>query len=262
MADPVQTNGTLHPSVVALPMASGIYMLTNSVTGKRYVGQAKNIRYRWYWHRNAARAADGLSYKCRTAIARAMRKYGPEQFSIEILELCSQDIVDDREIHWIAAKGTLHPAGYNLTSGGKPARRVDDVGARISAANKGRRKTPEWRENLRKARLGKKLSAETRAKISEVQRGRKQAEESIEKRRAALIGIKRRPRTDEEKVAIKAGMTPEGRARTIAAGFTPEAIEKRRQKALGQKRTPEQCERIRLGTLAAWERKREALANV
>lgn len=46
-----------------------------------------------------------------------MRKYGIENFSIEELEKCSADVVNDREIYWINYYDTYHN-GYNATLGG------------------------------------------------------------------------------------------------------------------------------------------------
>lgn len=202
---------------MALPQVSAVYMLTNTVNGRRYVGQAKNVRTRWYWHRNAANGAPNSKYSQRTAIAKAMRKHGAEKFTITILEECAQDVIDEREVFWIAQMGTMHPAGYNLTTGGKPARRALDVGAKISAANKGRVKTPEWRAKLSAAHKGKVISAETRAKISALQRGRPQKPEVNEKRRASMLGKNRRPCSPEKRAKISATLKARNAARREAA---------------------------------------------
>lgn len=212
------------PSVRALPQTPAIYMLTCAVNGKRYVGQAANLRSRWYWHRNAACGASDSSYEQRTAIARAMRKYGVAQFTLTILEHCAVDALNEREVYWIATLGTLVPGGYNLTAGGVPARRAADVGARISIANKGRVKTPEWRAKLSAAHKGKKLTPEHRQKISDVQRGRTHSAETKARRSAALKGRKFGPYSAERCAAIKAGMTDAGRERTRAANQLRSAL--------------------------------------
>ncbi len=190
----------------ALLQISGIYRITNIINGKQYVGQAQNIRLRWYWHRNAACGAPDSSYEQKTAIARSMRKYGFANFTIEILEACPHELLNEREVHWIASLGTMAPTGYNLTSGGVPARRTADVGARISAANKGRVKTPEWRAALSAAHKGKKLSAEHRRKISENQTGRPQSAESNRKRSMALKGRQVHLQTPEIRAKISASL--------------------------------------------------------
>ena len=47
----------------------------------------------------------------------AMNKYGPENFSIEQIEECNSDIVNEQEIYWIEFYGSFKN-GYNATFGG------------------------------------------------------------------------------------------------------------------------------------------------
>lgn len=195
-----------------------VYLIRHRETGKSYVGQTtETARRRWGAHVNKALAEEGQSYSTRTAIARAMRKHGHHNFDFAILEVCLPEELDAREAHWIATLGTMRPAGYNLTAGGCNAPRGPEVGAKISAANKGRVKTPEWRAKLSAAHKGKKLSAEHCAKITAVQLGRKQTPEHIASRVAGMTGKKRGPYSDEHRAAIAAGMSEEGKVRTRAA---------------------------------------------
>lgn len=50
-------------------------------------------------------------------IHKAIRKHGPDAFTIELLEECTLEEIDSREIFWIEKLGTLSH-GYNLTGGG------------------------------------------------------------------------------------------------------------------------------------------------
>lgn len=161
-----------------------VYLITCNVNGKLYVGQTRELLWdRWRGHRNAALGAPEQSYKARTAIGRAMRKYGVDCFVLSVLEICANpDDLDAREAYWIAALGTLRPRGYNLTAGGNTSPRVPEIGAAISAANKGRVKTPEWRAKLSAAHKGKIISAEQRAGISARHLGSKHSEETKRKR--------------------------------------------------------------------------------
>lgn len=73
-----------------------IYKITNIVNNKIYIGQTRNVDDRWYKHNyNALSGRKGHLYD-------AMRKYGLENFTIEVIEECDDDIVDDREKYWIA----------------------------------------------------------------------------------------------------------------------------------------------------------------
>jgi len=47
-----------------------------------------------------------------------MKKYGIENFKFEIIEECSDEEVDTREIYWIDYYDTFKN-GYNLTRGGE-----------------------------------------------------------------------------------------------------------------------------------------------
>lgn len=48
-----------------------------------------------------------------------MQKYGIENFEVQILEKCSREILNDKEIYWIQIfDSTNYNKGYNITSGG------------------------------------------------------------------------------------------------------------------------------------------------
>lgn len=91
-----------------------IYLLT-SPKGKHYVGlssKTAEIRFeRHVMHLEAGR---------RNAIHRALKKYGPDKFTIETLYL-SDDLQKLRRMEQllIASLNTLAPNGYNLTGGGE-----------------------------------------------------------------------------------------------------------------------------------------------
>lgn len=92
-----------------------IYLITNTVNGKRYVGQTTNTQQRWRQHIHSAK--HGSAYPIHAAI----RKYGVENFALRIVE----NVVGDRnnllsaEVRCIQQYGSLAPNGYNLTSGGE-----------------------------------------------------------------------------------------------------------------------------------------------
>ena len=106
-----------------------IYKMTCKTTGKSYVGQtvshAKNReKYRptGYIRRNGAHISEAKhekrGYQC-TYLNNAIRKYGEEDFEIELIMRCPREDMDAWEIHWIDKLNTLAPKGYNLTQGGK-----------------------------------------------------------------------------------------------------------------------------------------------
>ena len=98
----------------------GIYCITNLVNGKKYVGQSTNIENRWKMHQVAATRKSFYGYDY--PLYAALRKYGVESFKFEVLEECSQERLDDREIYWIDRLETFPVSagkGYNIIRGGK-----------------------------------------------------------------------------------------------------------------------------------------------
>lgn len=89
-----------------------IYKITNCENNKVYIGQTVgSIEHRFKEHKNAAKR--GCDYK----FHRAIRKYGVENFIIEQVEECNNNLLDDREIYWIKYYDSYHK-GYNSTKGG------------------------------------------------------------------------------------------------------------------------------------------------
>lgn len=92
-----------------------IYKVTNKVNGKSYIGQTRyTLEFRWRQH---------LHKKDKTYFHNAIRKYGAENFSAEILEECPYSNLNEREIFYIAKYETFKK-GYNLTIGGDGSRRL------------------------------------------------------------------------------------------------------------------------------------------
>lgn len=86
-----------------------IYKVTNKVNGKSYIGQTRyTLEFRWRQHQHK---------KDNTYFHNAIRKYGVENFNIEILEECNYEDLNSKEIFYIAKFDTFKN-GYNLTIGG------------------------------------------------------------------------------------------------------------------------------------------------
>jgi group I intron endonuclease len=120
-----------------------IYLVTNLVNGKKYIGQTRRgIERRWVDHCSAARTTPGYM------LHRAIRKYGCEKFSVEKISVAkNQDELNRAEIAAIAQYDTTGKNGYNLTSGGQAgARLTDESKARLAAAC-----CEAWKDPERKA---------------------------------------------------------------------------------------------------------------
>lgn len=95
----------------------GIIYLIRSPNMKGYVGQTtKTFEERMAGHKSAAgnkNKTDG----CR-ALNSAIRKYGWENMTKEVIILCNDEMLDQYEVIFVKKFDTLSPNGYNLTTGG------------------------------------------------------------------------------------------------------------------------------------------------
>jgi group I intron endonuclease len=90
-------------------MEGHIYKITNQVNGKFYVGKTmKSLNVRFYNH-----CYDAIKRNSNSYFHRAIRKYGKENFIIEEIESCENNL-SNREMFWISE---LSPH-YNQTLGG------------------------------------------------------------------------------------------------------------------------------------------------
>ncbi len=95
---------------------SGIYKITNEVTGKFYIGSSKNIENRFYEHKMMLR-----NNKHRNVILqRSWNKHGSDKFTFSILEECSVDQCLIREQFYLDTLQPFKSIGYNIgkTAGG------------------------------------------------------------------------------------------------------------------------------------------------
>ncbi len=100
----------------------GIYEWTNNLNGKKYIGLSRDI-----WKRNKQHIS-GANLVHGSLIDKAINKYGIENFSVKILEKCSEENLSEKEIYWIAKEQTEVPNGYNRTPGGeKPCSTAKEV---------------------------------------------------------------------------------------------------------------------------------------
>ena len=106
-------------------MSMGIYKITNQINGKVYIGQSVNIQQRWIEHRSVAFNINNKNYNCHLYCS--IRKYGIENFILTILEECSQEELNNKEIYWIKYyDSTNKEKGYNILLGGNQGGSVFD----------------------------------------------------------------------------------------------------------------------------------------
>lgn len=92
---------------------SGIYMITNKINNKKYIGQSSNIYQRWTHHKSDLN--NNRHHNCH--LQSSWNKYGKDNFDFTILEECEENKLDIREQYWIQ-KYDSYNTGYNLDLGG------------------------------------------------------------------------------------------------------------------------------------------------
>ena len=86
----------------------GIYLITNHINGKKYIGQSRNLIKRWGQHKTESRKDNP-----KMIVDKAIKKYGIDNFSFEILFECPLDMLDDWETDMIRLYDSVRPRGYN-----------------------------------------------------------------------------------------------------------------------------------------------------
>lgn len=165
-----------------------VYLRTNTVNGKQYVGQANDFKQREQDWKFDSRYSGGV-------IDKARAKYGVDNFKTDILKECAtQEELNYWEQYYIKELNTKVPNGYNITDGGggcsgyhhteesikkavesykksyNPLNHIpsEETRKKVSEALKERYKNKENHPNW-----GKYLSEETKKKISERLKGDK-----------------------------------------------------------------------------------------
>lgn len=97
-------------------MEKYIYKITNLINGKIYIGQTNNPKRREREHFSLTPSI--LEDNDGKILYDALLKYGPQNFSFEIIEDKCENY-NEKEKFWIKTLNTLIPFGYNMTEGGE-----------------------------------------------------------------------------------------------------------------------------------------------
>lgn len=163
-----------------------IYITTNNIDGKRYIGKRT---YTGTDIKNDTYLGSGKYFK------NAVKKYGKKNFTKVILQVCeTEDEAYEAETWWVYISNANHlDAFYNIANGGKGGRKG------LDPWNKGKKMSDEYCEKCRVRATGVKQTEETRIKKSNAMKGKfdgennywyskHQSEESNRKRSQSLKG--------------------------------------------------------------------------
>lgn len=92
-----------------------IYGIQNQINNKWYIGQSI------YYPKERWREEIAGYPQHNMAISHAIEKYGIKNFNFSLIEKVENNLLDEREIFWIAKKDSYYH-GYNSTKGGKSHR--------------------------------------------------------------------------------------------------------------------------------------------
>lgn len=117
-----------------------IYKITNTINNKIYIGQtSKTIEERFKAHISKAKQ------HINRYLYDAMNHYGYENFIIEQIEQCNNDLLNEREMYWIKKyQSNNSQIGYNMTEGGEGGNtwernpHKNQTSLKISLHNKGK----------------------------------------------------------------------------------------------------------------------------
>lgn len=118
-----------------------IYKIINKINNKIYVGQAvshilNHKKYRPYGleRRFKCHVSEAYSSKKNQSqyLNNAIKKYGPENFTVELIRVCTLKEAENIEKEEIIKHNSLFPNGYNLNTGGKQFAHTDESKKRVS----------------------------------------------------------------------------------------------------------------------------------
>jgi group I intron endonuclease len=142
-----------------------IYLVTNNINGKVYIGQTvkSDPRSRWNLHKN--RAKDEARHQ---HFGLAIRKHGSENFTFTVIHGCTdQKDLDYWETYYINQYKSLdRTIGYNIREGGARGKHTEETKEKMRLSH-----TPERKAHMSEIMTGRPLSEEHCRLISEGRAG-------------------------------------------------------------------------------------------
>jgi group I intron endonuclease len=183
-----------------------VYLITNKINGKKYVGwTSKSLEVRWKQH--------SYQHSGCLALLRAINKHGVENFTTEILfTVPTKELAIRLEIEYIEKYKTISPNGYNLTSGGEGvAGDCEEVRRKKSLANMGNKnavgaiRTPAYCKAISDRQQGRQFTDIWRKRMSDAAKEKVVSQETKDKHREDNKRLGLRPPALTSEQAAEAG---------------------------------------------------------
>ena len=123
-----------------------VYKLTNTITGKFYVGSTISFYSRMKYHRYSYRRNPNKE------LGSDIEKYGWNAFSAEILERCTRENVRERERFYIESLNAVE-LGYNMTNATTYSDLMKSYNAKAWRDPEYRKRRSEHSSEIQKRRL-------------------------------------------------------------------------------------------------------------
>ena len=117
---------------------SGVYKITNTITGDFYIGSSKDIKQRWTNHKCISTWSENSGMK----LYQAMAQYGLNNFKFEIIE--ETDNLHEREQYFI---DLLKPSYNSVRANGHDIERYREIRKNYSKSEKGKKALIKYRQS-------------------------------------------------------------------------------------------------------------------
>ena len=128
---------------------SGVYKITNTITGDFYIGSSKNVKQRWRDHKKPStwkRYPNNQLYQ-------DMQKYGVDKFEFEILEELEEKKLKETEQEFIE---TLKPTYNDRNADGWDIERRKDYQKEYKKSDKGKESQKKYQKSDKYKKANKK----------------------------------------------------------------------------------------------------------
>lgn len=151
---------------------TGIYKITNVITGKVYIGSTTNFKNRWSSHICRLKNNTHHSIKLQNSV----NKHNIENFKFEVLEECAKELLIEREQYWINEFDSFNN-GYNSRPNADGRGEINEITRqKLSFVHTGKKMSEESKKKMSNSKKGRKLSEETKNKLSQINKGKKMSD--------------------------------------------------------------------------------------